>query len=394
MQKVAEPTTLLLVLLFLAVAAGWVLGRGAASLDVPEESAPPSQYYLGLNFLLDGEQESALKAFSEALAVNAETFETHITFGSLLRKRGEVDNAIKIHQSLLSRSRLPDIQKNQAHLELAKDFIAAGLLDRAERLLKDLLELSEEHQLEAKSLLIEVFEASRDWEQARAITESQLGEVREDDPHQKSVAIKARAKLSHYYCEAAEDKESAGDLMAARELAERALDWTEESVWPHTILARLDQQQGQPRRAYDRLITAANMSPERLPEFAPQLIAVSESVNCRDELSPLISALMTQREDPQLRIILADEYRARGDDVKALEVIKQGLIKKPSSRLLMHALTLLGEEVATPEIIEGVQKLASSQSAYLCGVCGFHGPSFYWQCPGCKSWDTLHRPVR
>ena len=161
----AEPNTLLLALLFLAVAAGWVLGRGAASRDVADETAPPSQYYLGLNFLLDGEQESALKAFSEALAVNAETFETHITFGSLLRKRGEVDNAIKIHQSLLSRSRLPDVQKNQAHLELAKDFIAAGLLDRAEQLLKDLLELSEEHQLDAKSLLIELFETSRDWDQ-------------------------------------------------------------------------------------------------------------------------------------------------------------------------------------------------------------------------------------
>ena len=335
----AEPNTLLLVLLFLAVAAGWVLGRGAASREVPEETAPPSQYYLGLNFLLDGEQESALKAFSEALAVNAETFETHITFGSLLRKRGEVDNAIKIHQSLLSRSRLPDVQKNQAHLELAKDFIAAGLLDRAEQLLKDLLELSEEHQLEGKSLLIEVFEASRDWDQARELTESQLGELKEDDPHQRSAAIKARAKLSHYCCEAAEDKESAGDLEAARELAERAMDWTEESVWPHTILSRLDQQQDQPRRAYDRLVTAAKMSSERLPEFAAQLIAVSESVNCRDEVTPLIATLLTQREDPQLRVILADEHRVRGEDAKALEILKQGLHKKPSSRLLMQALT-------------------------------------------------------
>ena len=68
----------------------WCIGR-----DEEVDQTPPSQYYLGLNFLLDGEQESALKAFSEALAVNAETFETHITFGSLLRKRGEVDNAIK-----------------------------------------------------------------------------------------------------------------------------------------------------------------------------------------------------------------------------------------------------------------------------------------------------------
>jgi lipopolysaccharide biosynthesis regulator YciM len=389
----AEPNTLLLVLLFLAVGAGWVLGRGAAGRDASDEAAPPSQYYLGLNFLLDGEQESALKAFSEALAVNAETFETHITFGSLLRKRGEVDNAIKIHQSLLSRSRLPDVQKNQAHLELAKDFIAAGLLDRAEQLLKDLIELSEDHRLDAKVLLVEVFEASRDWDQAYKLTESQLLEA-SDDNGQEATVIKAHAKLGHYCCEAAEDKESAGDLEAARELAERALNWTEESVWPHLILARLDQQQDQPRRAYDRLITAARMSPERLPEFASQLIAVSDSVNARADLTPLFATLLTQREDPQLRVILADEHGARGDDAKALDIIKQGLNKKPSSRLLMQALTLLGEEVATPEIIEGAKKLASRQSAYLCGVCGFHGPSFYWQCPGCKSWDTLHRPVR
>lgn len=389
----AEPNTLLLVLLFLAVGAGWVLGRGAAGRDASDEAAPPSQYYLGLNFLLDGEQESALKAFSEALAVNAETFETHITFGSLLRKRGEVDNAIKIHQSLLSRSRLPDVQKNQAHLELAKDFIAAGLLDRAEQLLKDLIELSEDHRLDAKVLLVEVFEASRDWDQAYKLTESQLLEA-SDDNGQEATVIKAHAKLGHYCCEAAEDKESAGDLEAARELAERALNWTEESVWPHLILARLDQQQDQPRRAYDRLMTAARMSPERLPEFASQLIAVSDSVNARADLTPLFATLLTQREDPQLRVILADEHGARGDDAKALDIIKQGLNKKPSSRLLMQALTLLGEEVATPEIIEGAKKLASRQSAYLCGVCGFHGPSFYWQCPGCKSWDTLHRPVR
>ena len=390
----AEPNTLLLVLLFLAVAAGWVLGRGAASRDVPDEAPPPSQYYLGLNFLLDGEQESALKAFSEALAVNAETFETHITFGSLLRKRGEVDNAIKIHQSLLSRSRLPDVQKNQAHLELAKDFIAAGLLDRAEQLLKDLLELSEEHQLEARSLLVEVFEASRDWDQARELTESQLSEAKGDDPHQEAAAIKARAKLSYYCCEAAEDTESSGDRKTARELAERALHWTQESVWPHIILARLDQQENQPRRAYDRLVAAAKTSPQRLPEFAAQLITLSDSLDCRAELTPLVAKLLIQCEDPQLRVVLADEYTTRGDTAKALDIIKQGLKKKPSSRLLMQAVTLLGEEVATPEIIEGAQKLASGQSTYLCGMCGFHGTSFYWQCPGCKSWDTLHRPVR
>ena len=272
----AEPSTLLLGLLFLAVAAGWVLGRGASSRDAADEQTPPSQYYLGLNFLLDGEQESALKAFSEALAVNAETFETHITFGSLLRKRGEVDNAIKIHQSLLSRTRLPDVQKNQAHLELAKDFIAAGLLDRAEQLLKDLIELSEDHEADAKTLLIDVCEASRDWSQARLLAESQLTQtVSQPEPAAKLKAGKIREKLSHYCCEDAEDHELKNDAQGARALAQEALKWNEDGVWPQIILARLDQQEGQPARAYDRLAAAAELLPERFPELVNELISLS-----------------------------------------------------------------------------------------------------------------------
>lgn len=391
----AEPNALLLVLLFLAVAAGWVLGRGASSRDAGDDQTPPSQYYLGLNFLLDGEQESALKAFSEALAVNAETFETHITFGSLLRKRGEVDNAIKIHQSLLSRSRLPDVQKNQAHLELAKDFIAAGLLDRAEQLLKDLIDLSEDHQADARGLLIEVFEASRDWEQACVLAEAQLSDAEsENNASGQTKSRDARLKLGHYCCEGAEDAEAAGEIDKARALAQQALVWDPDAVWPSVILARLDHKEGQPRRAFDRLMKTATHSPDRIPEFVCDLLSASDAINRREDVSELLNKSLQEKENPQVRVILAEEYQSRGEAARALDVIKQGLKNKPSSALLLRALELLGDELATPEVIQGAQKLASRQSSYLCGVCGFHGPSFYWQCPGCKSWDTLHRPIR
>ena len=265
----AEPNTLLLALLFLAVAAGWVLGRGASGRDEEVDQTPPSQYYLGLNFLLDGEQESALKAFSEALAVNAETFETHITFGSLLRKRGEVDNAIKIHQSLLSRTKLPDAQKNQAHLELSKDFIAAGLLDRAEQLLKDLIELSEEHEADAKVLLLEVFEASRDWEQARVLAESQLKQVLATTvtPGSKAKADKIKARLCNYCCESAEDQEAKSEWVVARNEAAEGLRWDDTSIWPHLIMARIDVQEGATRQAFDRLMSAAKVAPYTAPSF-------------------------------------------------------------------------------------------------------------------------------
>ena len=392
----AEPNTLLLALLFLAVAAGWVLGRGASGRDEEVDQTPPSQYYLGLNFLLDGEQESALKAFSEALAVNAETFETHITFGSLLRKRGEVDNAIKIHQSLLSRTKLPDAQKNQAHLELSKDFIAAGLLDRAEQLLKDLIELSEEHEADAKVLLLEVFEASRDWEQARVLAESQLKQVFATTvtPGSKAKADKIKARLCNYCCESAEDQEAKSEWIVARNEAAEGLQWDDTSIWPHLIMARIDVQEGATQQAFDRLMSAAKVAPNRLPEFIEPLREVCDALDCRARLVSTVSELLDARDDPQLRALLAEEYLFDGNEAAALDILVQGLDQKPTSALLQKTLELMSEQVSCPEVVEAARKLSIKQSTYLCGVCGFHGPSFYWQCPGCKNWDTLYRPAR
>ena len=172
------------------------------------------------------------------------------------------------------------------------------------------------------------------------------------------------------------------------------MKWNEDGVWPQIILARLDQQEGQPARAYDRLATAAELLPERFPELVNELISLSTVLDRHNGFTSLVERLLKRREDPQIRVILADAYIVSGQDARARDVIKQGLESKPSSLLLARALALLGENVIDGSLVAGAHKLAARQSAYLCGVCGFHGPSFYWQCPGCKSWDTLYRPVR
>ena len=131
---------LLLLVLVVAIGVGWWLGkRSTKPLIWGGEGQPPSQYYRGLNFLLDGRQDYAIDAFTRALEVNAETFDTHIALGNVLRRRGEVERAIRVHQNLLARPSLPQAQLHLAHLELARDYISAGLLDRAEKLLIDLV---------------------------------------------------------------------------------------------------------------------------------------------------------------------------------------------------------------------------------------------------------------
>ena len=150
-------------------------------MDTGERSQLPSQYYRGFNFLLDGEEQDAVDAFTEALAVNEETLDTHIALGSVLRKRGEVDRAIKIHQNLLMRPQLSPVQLHQSHLELARDFIAAGLYDRAEKLLVDLAGQSTDFSVTAQRHLLDVYEAQRDWEAAVTIAEQLIALAAEAD---------------------------------------------------------------------------------------------------------------------------------------------------------------------------------------------------------------------
>ncbi|HUH39106.1 MAG TPA: lipopolysaccharide assembly protein LapB, partial [Spongiibacteraceae bacterium] len=192
------------VLVFTAVAVGWVLGRFSlretlASLRVGRWS---EQDYRGLTFLLTEQSDAAIDAFVESLEVNADTLETHLALGSLMRKRGEVERAIRIHQNLLARPSLGETQLQQAHLELARDFISAGILGRAEKLLLDLAEQSSELQDTALRHLLDIYQQERGWLKA-------LDTARRLRPRRSLFGAARRDRLldlqqSHYCCELAD----------------------------------------------------------------------------------------------------------------------------------------------------------------------------------------------
>src|SRR5690625_5353274 len=92
----------------------------------------PDSYFKGLNFLLNEEPDRAIDAFIEVAKLDSETIELHFALGNLFRRRGEIERAIRVHQSLLARADL-DVQSRQdAQFELAQDFLKAGMLGRAE----------------------------------------------------------------------------------------------------------------------------------------------------------------------------------------------------------------------------------------------------------------------
>ena len=131
----------LYLILVAAIGLGFMLGRRErARRRVRRISDLGRDYLQGINYLLDDRPDIAIDRFIDALPADEASIDTHLTFGAVVRRRGELDKAIRIHQNLLARPQLSAENRALAELELARDYLGAGLLDRAEQLLRQLVE--------------------------------------------------------------------------------------------------------------------------------------------------------------------------------------------------------------------------------------------------------------
>src|SRR6185369_9565946 len=185
---------------------GWMAARIDIRHLVRESRALPSSYFKGLNFLLNEQPDKAIEAFIEVVKVDPETIELHFALGSLFRRRGEYDRAIRMHQNLLERANLAEDQRVIALAELGQDYLKAGILDRAEEVFQKLEQSPQAGA--ARRYLLEIYEQEKDWSRAISMT--------------RDVETDPRA-LAQYQCEiaASEAAQSRPDLALA---AQRLLD--------------------------------------------------------------------------------------------------------------------------------------------------------------------------
>ncbi len=384
---------LVFVLLFLAVASGWFLGRRG------KEQRPelPGEYYRGFRFLLDGRHDGAIDAFIDALEVNADTLETHIALGKLLRQRGEVARAIRVHQNLLARPSLPRAQVHQAHLELARDYISAGLLDRAERLLLDLGAESPALRRRAWRYLLEIYQSERDWQQAVDIARKLLprkglraGGAAGDDNGQAVPVM-----LAHYYCELAEEKRAEGQFDAARELLRQALEQDAGCVRASIILGSVERKAGNFKQAVRALRRVQRQDPEAVYETVPALRKCYEAIGDDRALRVYLRECLDEHPSPPLVLAVTEAVQMVDGIEEAHQFLVRELERLPSLRgveklIQLEAGAESGERKnALVRLQALVRRLLEQRPTYRCSHCGFSGQQLHWLCPGCRYWGTL-----
>ena len=159
-----EATFFLAALLIIAAASGFAFKvYSDRDRDLPPRIS--ADYIRGLNLVLSRKTDEALELFVQMAKVDDETLETHFALGHLFRRRGEVERAIRVHENLLARPNLNETQRHQAAFSLAEDYLGAGLFDRAEERLSELVE-SPTLAEAALEKLVYIYEREKEWQKA------------------------------------------------------------------------------------------------------------------------------------------------------------------------------------------------------------------------------------
>lgn len=365
----------------LAFGLGWVMARYDLRQGRLESRTNPKAYFRGLNHLLNEQQDEAIDAFIEAVQKDPDTSELHFALGNLFRRRGDYDRAVRVHEHLLARADISQKDRERAQQALAQDFLKAGLLDRAEKALRKL----EGTTLGAKArlTLLTIYERTRDWERAAEVAEALEGAAHGT----------FKLRVAHYRCEQAYELRSAGRTTEALTLLEALVQQVPQSARAWVSLADLRHSLNNTEGAWQALQQLCMNVPGHLPLVAHNLAMWGRMTNHTEDSRQLLMQWQAQHtlslDVTQAMASLSDQPDA------ARQLYIEHLKREPS--LVAAGLWLAGETIGQPDqdalIKKAIELQAEPLKRYRCAACGFESRQYFWQCPGCQTWDS-YPPLR
>jgi lipopolysaccharide assembly protein B len=361
---------------------GWLAARIDIKQLVTESRRVPRSYFTGLNFLLNEQPDKAIEAFTEVVRVDPETVELHFALGSLFRRRGETERAIRMHKNLLDRSDLAREQRVLALYELGQDYLKAGLLDRAEEMFERLAEGP--YRSTALKNLLDIYQQEKEWE--KAIETAREFERDSGQGWQKEIA--------NFYCELAAVEINHSRTEAARAHLEDALHASRKCVRASILLGDIEAAAGNHEAAVEVWKRIEAQNPSYLALVAQRLLRSFQAIEQTEQGLTLLRGYLSAHPSLDLLdVVFQLSIDAKGPQA-AYELVRDELRRNPTllglDRLLeAQLLTAPAERRPDLEMVRGlVHGHTSKLSRYRCESCGFRARQFYWQCPACGGWET------
>ncbi len=375
-----ESTFILASVFIILAATGWALGYFGER----DEQPPLNIDYLkGLNFLLNEQTDQAVDHFLKMVRVDDTTIETHFALGNLFRKRGEVYRAIKIHQNIIARPDITEEQRNQAFYSLAKDYLHAGLFDRAEVLF---IRLNDKSEFTSESLknLISIYEQEKEWSKVIEIAKK-LNKLNYDDS--------LDMQISHYHCESAEEAIDEKNYDKAITCLNSVNSRNNKTLRIELIFAKLNAIQGYEKKAVDIYFNILKQNNYFVAEALPLVFNIFKNQNDLQEFDKKLNSVINQK--PKISNLIA--YTALASNIeysKSIDNCIEDYIRSDEALSeFINVNDIFQSELdikdsSIKKIKHGLMVLANNNPRYQCNECGFSSQKLLWQCPSCKAWET------
>ena len=363
----------------------WLLFRAKQS-HKHQQSTLSSEYFKGLNYLLNDEQGKALDIFVKLVESNWETIDTHFTLGKIYRKNGEMDKAIKIHQGLIARPTLPERYRSKILLELGYDYLGAGWFDRAEGLFKEVL-LQDEESKEARHNLILIYQQEKDWSKAIDIAVDLYSEAPED----------IGPMVAQYYCELAGISKTKGDVKQLEIYADKALGYDSACVRASILLADQAMSAGQDKQAIQLYEGIEKQDAESIILVMNSLIKCHEDLATHDKLYDYLIGLQERHPQLFLQNYIATVLERLQGKQAAVDYLSAKIKHQPSLIGLQRLVAYKESDVNADDVFSNLSSamtlLQKDSLVYRCQKCGFSTNTHYWLCPGCNHWGKVKPSV-
>lgn len=366
----------------------WVAKRNTAEREANVSNRLSREYVVGLNYLLNEQSDKAVDVFIKLLEVDSDTVETHLALGSLFRRRGEVDRAIRIHQNLIARPQLSLLQRKEALMALGLDYMGAGVFDRAERIFQEVVELGGSKEVSSLQGLLAIYQQEKAWEKALEIIKKL----------EISTGNSLHTQAAHYYCEMATYALKINAKDKATYCIKQAISVDPESVRASLMNAKMEMKEERYKQAIRSLKRVPQQDAEFLSEIIEPLVTCHKALDLMPECIQYLESTLVEHPRASIIFVIADYIRQHKNMDMAVDFVAEKLSKHPSikglNRLIYwHLETAHGKVRDKLQMLYDItSKFLDNKPIYRCGHCGYGGRNLHWLCPSCKQWGRM-KPI-
>lgn len=361
---------------------GFILPRSKQLMGYAQNrwGAGQRYYFQSLKYFIDQEHDKAADILIDFLEVDKHSIDIYLALGELFRKKGEVGRAIRIHQRLLTNPKVLKKKRQDLELQLAQDYFAAGILDRAEDLFRTVLRVRPK-DVESLKCLLKIHEQNKDWQSCVHV-------AKQLSSHCPEVCV----NLAHYYCELSL---MALNVRESLKFLKKGLSY--QPLCPRILLgqAQLYYEQKKAHRAIEVLKTIPVKNRAFIEPILSWLHKCYEITHdWQDYVLYLKPLLISSGNDFLIIKALCECFLVHHQMEHAFEFLEGLLFKSPSIDAIQYFFELraqrdINDDSSMLLITQAMNRLSVNEAVYTCHSCGYQAQALFWQCPSCKRWESV-----